>query len=40
VVLGGWLLSESLSYHQVAGMLVILLGVLLVSLPNRRIHSR
>jgi len=34
VVLGGWLLGESLNRTQMAGMLVILLGVLLVSLPD------
>ena len=36
VVLGGWLLGESLSGFQFAGMLVVLLGVLLVSLPDRK----
>lgn len=35
VVLGGWLLGESLSRAQMAGMLVVLLGVLLVSLPDK-----
>jgi len=35
VVLGGWLLGESLSRAQMAGMLVILLGVVLVSLPDK-----
>jgi drug/metabolite transporter (DMT)-like permease len=35
VALGSWLLSESLSSTQMAGMLVVLLGVLLVSLPAR-----
>jgi drug/metabolite transporter (DMT)-like permease len=33
VALGGWLLGESLNRTQVAGMLVVLLGVVLVSLP-------
>ena len=36
VLLGGWLLGESLSHYQAAGMLVVLLGVLLVSLPVRK----
>jgi drug/metabolite transporter (DMT)-like permease len=35
VVLGGWLLGESLNSTQMAGMLVVLLGVLLVSLPDK-----
>ncbi len=35
VVLGGWLLDESLSGAQMIGMLVVLLGVLLVSLPGK-----
>lgn len=35
VALGGWLLGESLNATQMAGMLVILFGVLLVSLPGR-----
>jgi len=35
VVLGGWLLGESLNRTQMAGMLVVLLGVLLVSLPDK-----
>jgi drug/metabolite transporter (DMT)-like permease len=35
VALGNWLLSESLSSTQMAGMLVVLLGVLLASLPAR-----
>ncbi len=35
VALGGWLLGETLSNFQIAGMLVVLLGVLLVSLPDR-----
>jgi drug/metabolite transporter (DMT)-like permease len=35
VVLGGWLLGEGLSHTQMAGMIVILLGVLLVSLPGK-----
>jgi len=34
VVLGGWLLGESLNGVQMTGMLVVLLGVLLVSLPD------
>jgi drug/metabolite transporter (DMT)-like permease len=34
VVLGGWLLGESLNGTQIAGMLVVLAGVLLVSLPE------
>jgi drug/metabolite transporter (DMT)-like permease len=34
VVLGGWLLGESLNRTQMAGTLVVLLGVLLVSLPD------
>ena len=34
VVLGGWLLGESLNHTQMTGMLVVLLGVLLVSLPD------
>jgi len=33
VLLGGWLLGESLSAAQIIGMCVVLLGVLLVSLP-------
>lgn len=36
VLLGGWLLGESLNHYQAAGMLVVLLGVLLVSLPVRK----
>jgi drug/metabolite transporter (DMT)-like permease len=36
VVLGAWLLDETLSGAQFAGMAVILLGVVLVSLPPRR----
>jgi drug/metabolite transporter (DMT)-like permease len=35
VMLGWWLLGESLNGAQMAGMLVILLGVLLVSLPDK-----
>ena len=35
VLLGWWLLGESLNGTQMAGMLVILLGVLLVSLPDK-----
>ena len=35
VALGGWLLGESLNGTQMAGMLVVLLGVLLVSLPDK-----
>jgi len=35
VVLGGWLLGESFNSTQMAGMLVVLLGVLLVSLPDK-----
>lgn len=35
VLLGGWLLGESLSHTQMAGMLVVLLGVVLVSLPDK-----
>ncbi len=35
VVLGGWLLGESLNSTQMAGMLVVLLGVVLVSLPDK-----
>jgi len=34
VVLGGWLLGESLNRYQIAGMLVVLLGVVMVSLPD------
>jgi drug/metabolite transporter (DMT)-like permease len=33
VVLGAWLLDETLNGAQLAGMAVILLGVVLVSLP-------
>jgi drug/metabolite transporter (DMT)-like permease len=40
VVLGGWLLGESLSHTQMAGMLVVLLGVVLVSLPDGRGKQR
>ncbi len=36
VVLGGWWLGESLNAYQLAGMLVVLLGVVLVSLPVRK----
>ena len=35
VVLGGWLLGESFNSTQMAGMLVVLLGVMLVSLPDQ-----
>jgi drug/metabolite transporter (DMT)-like permease len=35
VVLGGWLLGETLNGAQMVGMLVVLLGVLLVSLPDK-----
>ena len=34
VLLGGWLLGESLNAIQFAGMLVVLVGVVLVSLPD------
>lgn len=34
VLLGGWLLGESLNAIQIAGMLVVLVGVVLVSLPD------
>jgi len=34
VLLGGWLLGESLNGSQMVGMLVVLLGVVLVSLPE------
>ena len=34
VLLGGWLLGETLNAIQIAGMLVVLVGVVLVSLPN------
>ena len=34
VLLGGWLLDESLNAIQFAGMLVVLVGVVLVSLPD------
>ena len=40
VVLGGWLLGETLNRTQIAGMLVVLLGVLLVSLPDKRGKQR
>lgn len=40
MVLGGWWLGESLNAYQLAGMLVVLLGVVLVSLPEGRDPSR
>jgi len=40
VVLGDWLLGESLSRPQMAGMLVVLLGVVLVSLPDGKGKQR
>ena len=39
VVLGAWLLGESLSAMQQLGMLVVLGGVVLVSLPERRANG-